>query len=263
MSDEDPVRLEVRDGIAHLTLDRPDVANSIDRSLARAFEAAAATLTRTPGVRAVLLSGAGDRFCGGGDVTSFAGLDDELGAELGAILAHLHPGIEALVALDAPVIAAVQGSAAGAGLALVAGADLVVAGASTRFVLAYSALGLTPDAGASWYLPRLIGLRRAAELLLTNRMLDADEALAWGLVNRVVPDADVAAEALALATAIADGPTRAYGSGLRMLRSAFDAPLGEHLAREAAEIVAAGGTADGVEGVAAFVEKRPPGFRGH
>ncbi len=259
-STEAPVLLEVGDdGVARLTLNRPDAANAIDRGLAAALADAVSQLA-TSTVRVVLLTGAGKRFCAGGDVRSFASAGEDLGEALAAVLDPLHLAVEGLAELDAPVVAAVQGSAAGAGLSLVAGADLVVAAESTRFVLAYTGIGLVPDGGSTWHLPRLIGARRTAELAFTNRALDAHEAMAWGLVTRVVADPDLQSAADQLVADLAAGPGGAFGATKRLLRESWSATLADQLGREATAMVIAGESADGQEGVAAFVEKRPPVF---
>lgn len=259
----EPVLLEVVDGVARLTLNRPDASNTLSLELADALAGATTELAAANDVRAVLLRGAGPRFCAGGDVKAFAASGDALGEQLGAILDALHRAVSDLAELDAPVVAAVQGSAAGAGLSLVLGADLVVAATSARFVLAYTAIGLVPDGGSTWYLPRLVGLRRATELALTNRVLDADEALAWGLVTRVVPDAELDGEAETLVTQLAAGPTGAFSDTKRLLRRSLQASLADQLGDEAIAMVRAGASADGQEGVQAFVEKRPPQFGGN
>lgn len=255
----DLVVLEVADGVARLTLNKPDASNVIDLELARALADATGRLADED-VRAVLLRGAGRRFCAGGDVRSFAASGDALGELLGPVLDALHRAVTDLAELDAPVVAAVQGSAAGGGMSLVAGADLVVAATSARFVFAYTGIGLVPDGGGTWYLPRLVGLRRASELALTNRVLDAHEALAWGLVNRVVDDDQLDAEADRLVTELAAGPTGALGATKRLLRRSLQASLAEQLGDETSAMVQAGESADGQEGVQAFVEKRPPQF---
>ena len=261
-----PVLLDVSDeGVARLTLNRPEAANAIDLTLARALATAATELADSSTVRAVLLSGRGARFCGGGDVRAFAtaaGAGPELPERLTGIVAALHEAIEAFARLDAPIVAAVQGSAAGAGLSLVALSDLVLSAQSTKFVMAYTAIGLTPDGGSTWYLPRIVGLRRAVELTLTNRALSAEEAREWGLVTRVVADDALAAEAEAVATKLATGPTRSFGVAKRLLRDSIGTSLTEQLAAEERELLAAGGRADAREGVVAFVEKRPPNFTG-
>jgi 2-(1,2-epoxy-1,2-dihydrophenyl)acetyl-CoA isomerase len=256
-----PVLLDVGDdGVARLTLNRPDAANAINLDLATALADAVSQLASAPGLRVVLLSGAGKRFCAGGDVRAFAAAGEDLGEALEAVLDPLHRAVQGLAELAAPVVAAVHGSAAGAGLSLAAGADLVLAAEDTRFVLAYTSIGLVPDGGSTWYLPRLIGPRRAAELAFTNRVLDAHEALTWGLVTRVVPDRDLRREAEQLVAELSVGPPRAFGATKRLLRESWSASLADQLGREATAMVLAGESADGHEGVAAFVEKRPPAF---
>jgi 2-(1,2-epoxy-1,2-dihydrophenyl)acetyl-CoA isomerase len=259
---EDPVLLEVSAAVARVTLNRPAAANAIDLTVARALAQAADDIAARGDVRAVLLAGAGDRFCGGGDVRSFAGAGDQLDARLAEIVDALHRGVVAFAALDLPIVAAVQGSAAGAGLSLVAAADIVIAAESAKFVMAYTAIGLTPDGGSTWFLERSIGRQRALELVLTNRALSAREAMDWGLVARVVADEDLGTEADRLATALAAGPTSAFGAAKRLLRAAPTATLPEQLAAEATAIVRAGASRDAREGVAAFAEKRRPEFDG-
>jgi 2-(1,2-epoxy-1,2-dihydrophenyl)acetyl-CoA isomerase len=260
---EAPVLLDVADGTARITLNRPESANAIDVALARALQESVARVAEADGIRVVLLTGAGDRFCGGGDVRSFAQSAD-LAANLDEVLAHLHPAVAMLGELEVPVVASVQGSAAGAGLALVAGADLVLAAYSATFVMAYTGIGLVPDGGSTWYLPRVIGPRRALELSLTNWALSADEAHEWGLVTRVLPDSELVEKTEAFVAQLAAGPTQAYAAAKRLLRSSASesASLENQLALEASEMVTAGRTADGVEGVRAFAEKRKPEFRG-
>ena len=264
MTDAAPVLLALDGGIARLELNRPDAANAIDLGLAIALEEAVAEIAALgEQVRVVLLTGAGARFCGGGDVGSFAGEDPaKLPDLLAEITAHLHPAVEQLVGLDAPVVVAVQGSAAGAGLGLVLAADLVVAARSAKFVMAYTGIGLSPDGSSSWFLPRIVGLRRAVELTLTNRVLTADEALEWGVVTSVVDDTELLTTAEALAQRLAAGPTRAYGRAVRLLHAAGDATLADHLEAERRELAASGATADAAEGVAAFAAKRKPTFKG-
>ena len=260
--DPAPVLLDVEDGVARLTLHRPDAANAINLDLARALGAAVERIRSDPSVRVVRLTGSGPRFCGGGDVRGFAGVGDRLGDHLAELLGALHPAIAGLATLEVPVVAAVQGSAAGAGISLVAAADLVVAAQHTRFVLAYTSLGLVPDGGSTWSLPRLVGTRRALDLALTNRTLDADEALAWGLVSRVVADEELSDATDRLVAQLAAGPTGAFAATKRLIAAAPTATLDEQLDRERAAMVAAGASADGQDGVAAFVEKRPPRFEG-
>ncbi len=253
------IDLDVRDGVAHLTLNRPDAANGINLQLARDLMQAVLAISADPGARVVLLTGAGARFCGGGDLKSFAGRDD-LPTHLRDILGPLHTAIAELVRGDAPVVAAVQGSAAGAGIGLIGASDLVLAGASTKFVMAYTGVGLTPDGSSSWFLPRLIGLRRAIELTFTNRVLSAAEALDWGLITAVVPDDQLHDEADTLAARLAAGAPQALAAAKRLLHTSLESTLESHLTREAESIARASGTPEGQEGIAAFVEKRAPVF---
>jgi 2-(1,2-epoxy-1,2-dihydrophenyl)acetyl-CoA isomerase len=255
--------LEVRDGVAHLTLNRPDQANGINIGMARDLMDATLAIAGDDRVRAVLLAGAGARFCGGGDVKEFAAQGGDLPQHLRRVIAYLHPAVESLVRGDAPVVAAVQGSAAGAGMGLAAAADIVIAGESTKFVMAYTAIAVTPDGASSWFLPRLIGVRRALELTLTNRPLSAAEALEWGLVTNVVPDEDVASEATAVAERLAQGPTRAFAGAKRLIHESLESSFEEHLAYEAEWMTRSARTADAAEGIAAFAEKRAPDFRGN
>lgn len=249
------------DGLARLTLRRPDDANSIDLAMARDLSDATRHLADDDRVRAVLLTGEGKMFCGGGDVKSFAATDD-LGAGLREITTHLHAGVSRLVRLDAPVVAAVQGSAAGAGLGLAMAADLAVAGNSAKFVMAYTGIGLSPDGSSTYFLPRLVGARRALELTLTNRVLSAAEALDWGLVNTVVADDELSTAAEDLARRLAAGPTRSFGASKRLLRDAWNESLETQMECESEELTSAARRPDGAEGIAAFVEKRRPTFEG-
>jgi 2-(1,2-epoxy-1,2-dihydrophenyl)acetyl-CoA isomerase len=257
---ENTVLLDVRDGIAHLTLNRPEAANGIDTDLARDLLSAVSTIGLDDRVRVVLLSGNGPRFCGGGDVKGFADAGDALPGLIGSLIPSLHTAISLLVRGDAPVVAAVHGSAAGAGLGLVGVSDLVVAAESTKFVMAYTGVGLTPDGASSWFLPRLVGVRRALELTFTNRVLTAAEALEWGLVTSVVPDDDVQRAAEELAARLARGPRSALAAAKRLVHTSLEDTLETHLAREAEAIVAASGHPESAEGISAFVEKRAPQF---
>jgi 2-(1,2-epoxy-1,2-dihydrophenyl)acetyl-CoA isomerase len=220
----------------------------------------AALRTLEPGVGAVLLAGEGPHFCTGADVGALAatGAAEDPRSAVRELAEELHELVRALVEVPVPVVAAVRGWAAGAGMSLVLAADIAVAGVSTRLRPAYPAIGLTPDGGLSWTLPRAVGAARARHILLTDRVLDADEALALGLVATVVPDDDVAAEADGLAQRLADGPTRALGRTKRLVRAEGD--LDAHLDAEADAIAESVADAEGREGVAAFRERRPPRF---
>src|SRR5215469_14032674 len=192
------VQVETRGAVALVILNRPENGNAINLQLAMDLLAAAMTCARNAAVRAVVLSGAGRHFCFGGDLravgTRTPGGDDYIRE----LTTYLHAAISRFVRMDAPVIAAVNGTAAGAGVGLVAMADLALCGETSKFNLAYTGVGLTPDAGTSFLLPRAIGTKRAMELFLLNRSITANEALSWGLVNNVVADDQLLSEAVAL-----------------------------------------------------------------
>ena len=255
---ETTVALELTDGIAWVTLNRPDAANTMDLQFGRDLRDAAARCRATAGVRAVVISGAGKAFCFGGDLGAMTAAGGDVEAYLRELTVDLHAAILAFTRLEAPVIAAVNGTAAGAGVGLVAMADLAVAAESARISLAYTGVGLTPDGSTSYFLPRIVGHKRAMELMLTNRALTAAEALDWGLVNKVVPDADLVAEAGRLAARLAGGPLGAFGHSKRLLRS--EASLEAQLEDESRTISAQAATSEGTEGIKAFLGKRKPSF---
>ncbi|MCC6847245.1 MAG: enoyl-CoA hydratase/isomerase family protein [Deltaproteobacteria bacterium] len=256
------ITLECHDGIAVLTLNRPNAANSIDLPLARELMDAAIACDDDPDVRAVVLTGAGKMFCAGGDLRSFADAGPKIASRLKELTAHLHAAISRLTRMDAPVVAAVNGMAAGAGFSLAIAADLVIASEGAGFVMAYTQAGLVPDGSSTFFLPRRIGDRRTRELMLTNRRLTAAEALAWGLVNQVVAADDLLPAATTLAATLAAGPTRAFGATKALLNETFEHGLEAQMELEARAIAAASISPDGQEGIRAFLEKRKPVFTG-
>jgi 2-(1,2-epoxy-1,2-dihydrophenyl)acetyl-CoA isomerase len=256
---EPTVRLEIRDQIAFLTLARPETANTMNLQFGREFLAASFAIEAAPAVRAVVLTGQGKNFCFGGDLKGMVASGGDVRAYLSELTTNLHAGIGLLARLDAPVIAAVNGTAAGAGLGLVLAADLAIAARSAKFVSAYTGVGLTPDAGCTFLLPRAVGYKRAMELFLTNRVLDAQQALDWGLVNQIVDDESLSGTVAALAARLAAGPAGAFGAVKRLLgdsEQGFEAQL----ARESRSIASRGSGAEGREGIAAFLEKRTPRY---
>lgn len=257
---EASVRFELRGSVAWITLSRTEAGNAINLQFGRELLDAATRCRGTHGVRAVVVTGAGKPFSFGGDLGAMAMNEGRAReAYLRELTTDLHAAIVAFTRLDAPVIAAVNGTAAGGAMGLVAMADLALAAESAKFALAYSGVALTPDCGTSYFLPRLLGQRRALELALTNRVLSAAEALEWGLVNRVVPDAELVAEATALAERLAAGPLGALGHAKRLVRST--ASLEAQLDDESHTIAAQSATEEASEGIAAFLEKRKPSFR--
>jgi 2-(1,2-epoxy-1,2-dihydrophenyl)acetyl-CoA isomerase len=256
------IMLEVRDNVAHITLNRPDAANSMNKEMARELMDAAIELSQSPNVRAVLVSGAGRIFCSGGDIREFGSKGKELPRHVQEMTTYLHAAVSRLVHLEVPVIAAVHGSAAGAGLPLACSADIVLAAESARFTLAYTRIGLAPDGGSTFFLPRLIGLKRSLELALLNRVLSAQEAIDWGMVTRIVPDADLFNEAQKLASELAAGPTEAFAAAKRLMYAGWTATLETQMERESQAITSMAATADAAEGISAFLAKRPAVFEG-
>jgi 2-(1,2-epoxy-1,2-dihydrophenyl)acetyl-CoA isomerase len=262
MTDESSTRLEISDGIATLTLARPLAGNALDTAMCRDLENSARKIADSAGVRVVLLRSEGKTFCVGGDVAAMAAAERR-GEVLRQMVVPLHNAVRTLVQLDAPLIVAVQGAAAGAGLSLIAAADLVVAARSAKFTMAYTAIGLSPDGGATWSLPRVIGLRRTVELALTNRQLDAVEALEWGLVSHLADDAELDATAMDLAQRLAQGATAAFGTVKRLLQRSYTSDLTAQLDAELEAIVAAAASSDAAEGLGAFSARRKPTFQGY
>lgn len=248
------VRYSVEDGIASLALNRPDQSNSIDLDTARALSDAVDRARLDDDARVVMVTGEGTRFCAGGDVASMAEAEDPAGYLLDAASA-LDGALRKLSALEKPVLAGVQGAAAGAGLAVALSADLVVSAASSKFLAAYADVGLTPDCGLSWMLPRAVGQQRALDLVLTGRVLSADEALDWGLVTRVVPDEQLTEQVRATAAALAEAPPFALGQARRLLRQSWATTRAETGADEARTISRAVQTAEARRLIARFLGK--------
>ena len=253
---------DVRDHVAHITLNRPDAANSINEDMGKDLMHAALRCDEDPEIRAVLISGAGKIFSSGGDLKAFSAKGDQLPYHVKEITTYLHAAMSRLTRMDAPVVAAVHGAVAGAGISIAIACDIVVAAETTRFMVAYTRAGLVPDGSSTYFLPRIIGLKRALELTLTNRMFSAQEALQWGLITRVVPDNELLAQARAIAVQLAAGPTRAYGSSKRLLHSGWTETLETQMENESQAIANSARTADAREGIKAFLEKRPPKYKG-
>lgn len=249
------VLVERRGAVAVVTLNRPDNANVIDLAMGRALLDAALACAADDAVRAVVLTGAGRHFCFGGDLRGMVASGAAVDAHLRELTTLLHAAIVQFSRMDAPVVAAVNGTAAGAGVGLVAMADLAVCAEGAKFSLAYTGVGLTPDGSTSFFLPRLLGPKRALELILTNRPLPAAEALAWGLVNQVVADADLFDVSLALASSLAAGPRGAFGQAKRLVGASLGA-LESQLALEGETIARQAASAEGREGIDAFLSKR-------
>src|SRR5881394_2250435 len=255
--------LDRRDGVATITLNRPEAYNALDLGLGRELFHATLEVDEDPDVRCVVITGAGKAFCAGGDVKDFADNLPRIGILVKELTTYLHGAVSRLARSNKPVIMAVNGVAAGGGFSFALSGDVVIAAESARFTMAYSKIAATPDGSSSYFLPRLIGLRRTLELYLTNRALSAREALEWGLVTRVVPDAELRSAVDALARELAQGPSKAFGGAKRLFHQSTWESLETQMELEAQAIAASGRTEDFKNGVTAFANKKsPPPFQG-
>jgi len=260
--DFETITYHAADGVGHLRLNRPGGANAVSEQFAQDLRMVMIAIEFDDSVRAVSVTAEGKVFCAGGDLKEFhskrAGLPQH-GAKL---LGDFHSAIYKMNRMPKPFVAGVRGAAGGAGLSLVGAFDLVVSGESSKYTMAYTRAGMTPDGTSSYFVGRHIGLRRMLDLTLTNRVLDAETAEQWGLVNRVVHDDEVDAATAALAAELAAGAPFATGHAKQVIYNGFDHPLETAGEFEGTMITTAMGTADGQEGIASFVEKRAPNWTG-
>lgn len=257
----EPVLVEKVGGVATVTLNRPESFNSLNLLAKLLLLDALRSLADDPAVRAVVLTGAGRGFCVGQDLAEIEP-DKPAKERFTTVAEHYGPLVRLLAEMDKPVIAAINGPAAGAGLSLALAADFRIASEKASFTTAFTGIALSPDTGMSWHLPRLVGPAKAAELMLLNPTLKPDDALAVGLITQVVAPDDLLPTAQDLAARLATGPTLAYGMVRRLLRFAADHDLPETLALEHELIEQAGDTADHLGAVEAFLAKRKPEFHG-
>jgi 2-(1,2-epoxy-1,2-dihydrophenyl)acetyl-CoA isomerase len=257
------IQFDINEAVATITLNRPDAGNTVTLEFAQEFNQAANLCATDPAIRAVVLTARGKMFCAGGDLADFSSQGDNLGNYISQATTSLHFAIARLHQMDAPVVTAVNGMAAGGGLGVAMTGDIVIAGASAKFAVAYTAAGLSPDASTTYMLPRLVGLRRAQELIFTNRRLSAEEAMQIGLVTEVVADDELQVRATELATGLAVGATKAFGITKRLLASSFTSSMETQMENEARGIAASAPSRDGREGMDAFLNKRKPEFKGH
>ena len=259
----DPVRYDLDHGVATVTLDRPEAMNGLDVPTKEALLAAVRRAADDADVRCVVLTGTGRAFCVGQDLKEHQRtLDDDAGPPLDTVKQHYNPIVTTLISMPKPVVAAVNGVAAGAGVSLALACDFRVMAEPAGFNLAFAGIGLSCDTGSSWTLQRLVGRARALELLYFPRTIPSSEALALGLVTTVVPADDLAGEVATLARRLADGPTVAYGAIRRSVEHAAGHSFTEALEFEAEMMALTGGTADHRAAVAAFVAKQKPVFEG-
>jgi len=254
---------EARDGVAHIRLARPEGANAVNPTFSRDLRAVMSEIEWDDSVRAASVTAEGKVFCAGGDLKEFHAAGDGLPKLASDMLTDFHGAIYKMNRMAKPFVAGVNGAAGGAGMSIVSAFDLVISGESAKYTMAYTRAGVTPDGTSTYFMARHIGLRRMLDMTLTNRVLSAEEAESWGLVNRVVPDGDVDTATAALAQQLADGPAWALGHAKQIVYAGFDMPLEQAGELEGVTITEAMTTHDGREGIAAFVEKRRPNFTGN
>jgi 2-(1,2-epoxy-1,2-dihydrophenyl)acetyl-CoA isomerase len=252
----------VKDGVATITLNRPEAYNALNLTLGRELFQAVLEADEDPAVRCIVVTGAGKAFCAGGDVKDFADNPDRIGILIKELTTYLHGAVSRLARTMKPVVMAVNGIAAGGGMSFALSGDLVVAAESAKFTMAYSRIAASPDGSSSYFLPRLIGLRRALELHYTNRVLSAREALEWGMINRVHPDAEFPGAVSRLAGELAQGPTLAFGRAKWLFHQSTYESLETQMELESQAIAQSGHTEDFRNGVVAFAKKQPVTFRG-
>lgn len=252
----------VENNIATITLDRPDDANALNLQMAEELLTVSIACSTDPEVKAVILTAKGKLFCGGGDLQAFKDAGAEKEALLLRMATILHAAVIRFSNMDAPLIIAVNGTAGGGGFSLLLSGDYVLASSKAKFISAYTASGLTPDGSSTYFLAKHIGLLRAKELIFTNRLLSADEACNWGLINRVVEPEALMEEANNMAKAFASGPTKAFGRAKRLMQTAFSDQMEAQLEKETQGIASMMKTHDGPHGLEAFLNKEKPKFKG-
>lgn len=252
----------ISNNIATITLNRPENANALNPIMAKELSNMAIECDENKDIRAVIIEGSGKMFCAGGDLKAFSDAGDSAPALIKQMAGDLHIAISKFSRMDAPTIAAINGTAAGAGFSIAISADVVISTKSAKFVMAYTNAGLSPDGSSTYFLPRRIGDRRARELMLTNRVLSAEEALDWGLINKIVDQKNLSTTTRELAEEFASGPTLAYGKVKNLLNASFDNGLETQMELETRGISDMARSSDGREGIQAFLNKRKPNFKG-
>lgn len=258
----DVVQVERSGGVATVRMNRPERLNAYNPEMGEALLSAVSEVSADPSVRCVVLTGAGRAFSAGGDVETFAAFENDGPGKFMGMAIGLHALVATLRRAPKPVVAAVNGVAAGAGFSMALACDVAVAAASARFTLGYQNIGLSPDGGMTFFLARAVGTQRAMEMTLFSKVLSAEEAAAWGLVQQVIPDAEFAAQTAAIAQRLAEGPTLAYLRAKELYNRALTQPLEAQLEEERQNISRCAGSRDFREGIRAFLDKRPARFEG-
>lgn len=256
----EPVKVEKAGGIAKLILNRPEAFNALNLEMAESLAAITLSLAKDDSVSALVFTGAGKAFFAGGDLKWMAGFDKGPAAALHELAGRFHLAIQEIRRMKKPVIAAINGVAAGAGFSLALACDFRVMAKSATMKQAYTSAGLSIDGGGTFTLPRLVGLARALEIAAFDRVISSEQALAWGLVTKVVPDDKVVEEAMAMAGELAKISLHSFGWCKQLLTDSFDSSLETHLERERKGISTCAAHPEGREGIKAFLEKRKPEF---
>ena len=258
MSEFSNLDFSIKNGIARIQLNRPHAGNTLNLDLVTELARVALLCEITANVKVVLLTGNGKMFCAGADLKAIEDFGDQRNIIVKKLADEFHKAISTFTRMKAPLIIAVNGVAAGGGFSFAVAGDLVLAAKSASFKMAYTASGLSPDGGSSYFLPRLIGLRRTQELMLTNRQITAQEAFEMGMITRVVPDEDLLNSAEILAQQISSGSLQANACVKRLLLTSFDNGLETQMELEGREISNNAMSKNGIEGICAFLEKRKP-----
>ncbi|WP_169813544.1 enoyl-CoA hydratase/isomerase family protein [Nocardia vaccinii] len=253
---------QVVDSVARVRLDRPAARNAMNKAMGESLLEVATRIANDDHLRAVLITGNGPVFSVGGDIGAFADGATDLPDTLTRMAVLMHEAMRLLARVDFPIVTAVHGACAGGALGLVYPADITIAAEGTKFATGFGRIGITADSGNTWYLPKFIGIRRASEMLFEDRVIDADTAVDWGLVNRVVPVEQLQAEAEATVGRLAAGATRGYGEMRRLLHSSWTSTLDNALSEETAALRRIGRTTDASDAIASFLAKQQPTFTG-
>ena len=267
-SPNDTVLVDVKDGIATITINRPDSLNALNDDVVTGLIDITEAIKNSADIRCVVLTGSGDYFIAGGDVKRFkrkfeeSSDPNEAQAWFQNILGRIHIVVDNMNAFPMPVVGAVKGAVAGAGFSLMLGCDLIISAEETVFTLAYCHLGTSPDGGSTYYLPKVVGMKQAMEIALLGDRFGPEQALQWGLINKIVPKTDLDNAVAKLAGRLSKGPTKAYAETKRLLLDSADRSLGEQLSAETDSFVRCAMSDDFKTGVTAFVEKQKPAFEG-
>ncbi|MCQ6282274.1 enoyl-CoA hydratase/isomerase family protein [Bacillus sp. EB600] len=254
------VHLSIKSHVGIITLNRPEAGNALNEQMVKELLDVSIFCSDSKSIRAVVLTGVGNTFSVGGDLKSFAQEGEGISSHLKIVTTYLHHAISYLTRMNKPLIGAINGVAAGAGMGLVLACDMAYASEQAKFVMAYNRVGLTPDGSGSYFLPRIVGMKRAIELMYTNRQLDANEAMEWGIINHVIQQDQLMDTVLSLSETLATGPTDAYGATKKLFYHSLQETLESQMSMEALQLAERASSEEGKEGISSFIEKRKANF---